>query len=166
MQNISFWGRWFIESPFCFKGLMPAWELFFHKTVHGFFDYRYKFCYRDACLCVCICVCVCVSCVCACMNLHIPLTAFLYECIYIRLKISARYGLCPIQWTVCAFLQGGCSRHVTYVGIHHHGRRDFSQWVNSGYKPIRFSLTKPVIPSTLLVWASSSYHTCAISDSF
>jgi hypothetical protein len=48
-----------------------------------------------------------------------------------------------IQWTLCTFLQGGCSRHVTYVGIHHHGRRDVSHWVNTGYRPIRFSLTQP-----------------------
>jgi hypothetical protein len=54
--------------------------------------------------------------------------------------------LVSIQWSVCAFLQGRCSCHVTYVGIHHHGRRDVSHWVNTGYRPVRFSLTQPQKP--------------------
>jgi hypothetical protein len=141
------------------------------KCFHGSFDCRYKFYYRNTCLCVWACVCMYICMAFDIISTELIISIFHWLHLYMTGLKSNWWDLCweclvSIQWTLCTFLQGRCSCHVTYVGIHHHGRRDVSHWVNTGYRPVRFSLTQPQKPiHIVLIWACFSSHTCAISDS-
>lgn len=67
--------------------------------------------------------------------------------------------LCVCSCVMCEFLQGRCSRHVTCMGVRHHGGSDIAEWVNTKYRLIRFSLTQPVCTSTFSNLFTSSSST-------
>ena len=109
----------------------------------------------------------CPKCVCMCIVWQVELrylTRFLQiscstDCVFIIwkdftpsvpgvLNVFLFVCLCVCSCVMCEFLQGRCSRHVTRMGVCHHGGSDIAEWVNTKYRLIRFSLTQPVRTST------------------